>query len=106
MAPTLRSFPFMTFMTSSMSCHTLERLALARFLVVLVVLFVGLTSTSIDEEAEAPTAASFEPRPMPSEFMSTDKLWSTSTIDRTCIGAVGVVAIEPDEEALVLKSGT
>jgi hypothetical protein len=114
MAPTLTSFPPTTFLISSMSCHTLERLALARFLIVLAVLFVGLASTSTGEEAEAPaaaslkapTAASLEPRPTSSEFMVAVGLWSTSTIGRTYTGAIKVEVINPDEEAPVLRSGT
>jgi hypothetical protein len=47
----------MTFFTSSISFHTLERVALA-LLGVLAVLAVGLSSTSNGEEAEAPMVVS------------------------------------------------
>jgi hypothetical protein len=51
---TLPPLPVMTFFTSSMSCHTSEWLAWALVLLVFTVLVVGLVSTSIGKEAEAP----------------------------------------------------
>jgi hypothetical protein len=101
MVPTLTSFPSRTFLTSSMSCQMSEQLALARFLIVLAVLAVGLASTSTGEEVKAPAAATLEPRLVPSEFITATGLWSTSTIS-----TVKVEAIEPDEEAPVLRFGT
>jgi hypothetical protein len=64
---TLTFFPSMTFLTSSMSCYTLEQLALA-LLIVLAVLTVGLASTSTIEETEAPAAPSPAPALPPSEL--------------------------------------
>jgi cell division protein FtsW (lipid II flippase) len=106
MTPTLTSFVLITFLTSSMSYQTLEWLALALFLIILVVLSVGLMSTSTSEEAEAPIAASLEPRSAPLEFMTAVGLWSTSTIGQTYTGTVNVEVVELDKEALVLRSIT
>jgi hypothetical protein len=47
----------MTFFTSSMSCHTSERLARALVLTILTMLIVGLVSASTGEEVEAPSGA-------------------------------------------------